>query len=72
MTIINNHRHTESYFSYFLNAFCLDCVYKLFIHENVFWPYCRKEQAIAQLENELDQEKRMADNLVNDMVRQGY
>lgn len=29
----------------------------------------RKEDRIRQLETELDQEKRMADNLVNDMVR---
>lgn len=28
----------------------------------------RKEDRIRQLETELDQEKRMADNLVNDMV----
>jgi hypothetical protein len=28
----------------------------------------RKEERIRQLETELDQEKRMADNMVNDMV----
>ena len=29
----------------------------------------RKEDQIKQIEQELDQEKRMADNMVNDMVR---
>lgn len=30
---------------------------------------CRREEQIQMLQTELDQEKRMADNLVNDMVR---
>ena len=30
---------------------------------------CRKEDQIQLLETEMDQERRMADNLVNDMVR---
>ena len=29
---------------------------------------CRKEDQIQLLETEMDQERRMADNLVNDMV----
>jgi len=32
----------------------------------------RKEEQIKQVQTELDQEKRMADNLVNDMVGQTW